>query len=69
VPKCFVGESFQLFRKVRRQAREREAAERTERETEFENWRREQEAVLNDPNASQEDKKWARKMLSPNETT
>jgi hypothetical protein len=68
VPKCFAGEAFQLFRKAQRDAREREAAERAQREAEFENWRKEQQAILDDPNASEEDKKWARKMLSPDET-
>jgi hypothetical protein len=69
VPKCFVGESFQLFRKAQNEARDREAAERAQRETEFENWRREQQAILDDPNASEEDKRWARKILSPDETS
>lgn len=69
VPKCFVGESFQLFRKAQNEARDREAAERAQREAEFESWRREQQAILDDPNTSEEDKKWSRKMLSPDEDT
>jgi hypothetical protein len=69
VPKCFVGESFQLFRKAQKEARDREAAEKAQREAEFENWRKEQQAILDDPNTSEEDKKWARKMLSPDETS
>jgi hypothetical protein len=69
VPKCFVGESFRLFRKAQSEARDREAAERAQRETEFENWRREQQAIIDDPNASEEDKRWARKVLSPDETS
>jgi hypothetical protein len=68
VPKCFVGEAFQLFRKAQREARERDAAERAQQEADFENWRREQQSILDDPNASEEDKKWARKMLNPEET-
>jgi len=68
VPKCFVGESFQLFRKAQKEARDREAAEKAQREAEFENWRKEQQAILDDPNTSEEDKKWARKILSPDET-
>jgi hypothetical protein len=68
VPKCFVGEAFQLFRKAQRETREREAAERAQREAELENWSREQQAILDDPNASEEDKKWARKVLYPDET-
>ena len=69
VPKCFVGESFQLFRKAQKEARDREAAEKAQREAEFESWRKEQQAILDDPNTSEEDKKWARKMLSPDETS
>jgi len=68
VPKCFAGEAFQLFRKAQKEARDREAAERAQREAELENWRREQQAILDDPNASEDDKKWARKMLSPDGT-
>ena len=67
VPKCFVGESFQLFRKAQIEAREREAAERSQREAELQTWRREQQAILDDPNTSEEDKRWARKVLSPDE--
>ena len=69
VPKCFAGESFQQFRRIQKEAREREAAERAQREVEVENWRREQQAILDDPNAPEEDKRWARKMLSPDETS
>ncbi len=69
VQKCFVGEAFQLFRKAQKEARDREAAERAQREAEFESFRREQQAILDDPKASEEDKKWARKMLSPDETS
>jgi len=63
VPKCFVGEAFQLFRKAQREIREREAAERAQREAELENWRREQQAILDDPKASEEDRRWAHKVL------
>jgi hypothetical protein len=69
VPKCFVGEAFQLFRKNQREIREREAAERAQQEAELENWRREQQAILDDPNAPEEDKRWARKMLYPEENS
>jgi hypothetical protein len=69
VPKCFAGEAFQLFRKAEREAREREAAERAQRQIEFESWRKEQETILADPNASEEDKKWARKVLYPDQNS
>ncbi len=63
VPKCFAGEAFQLFRKTQRETREREAAERAQQEADLANWRREQQAILDDPAATEEDKKWARKAL------
>jgi hypothetical protein len=63
VPKCFTGEAFQLFRKAQRETREREAKEQAQQQTEFEKWRREQQAILDDPNASEDDKTWARKIL------
>jgi hypothetical protein len=69
LPKCFVGEAFQLFRKAQKEARDREGAERAQREAEFESLSREQQAILDDPDASEEDKKWARKMLSPDESS
>jgi hypothetical protein len=68
VPKCFAGEAFQLFRITQRDIRQREAAERAQRNAEFENWRREQQSVLDDPKASEEDKHWARKLLYPAES-
>jgi hypothetical protein len=65
VPKCFAGEAFRLFRKARQEDREREAAERAEQGVELEAWHREQRAILEDPQASDEDKRWARKILYP----
>jgi hypothetical protein len=67
VPRCFAGESFQLFRTTQRQVREREAAERAQQEAELDTWRREQQAILDDPNAPEEEKRWARKILMPDE--
>ena len=68
VPKCFVGDAFQLFRKTQAEARAREAAELAQRQTELDGWRKEQEAVLADPQASAEDRQWARKILYPDQT-
>jgi hypothetical protein len=65
VPKCFAGEDFQLFRKNQRETREREAAERAQQEAELENWRREQQAILDDPSTPEADKRWVRKILYP----
>ena len=65
VPKCLAGEAFQLFRKAQQEARRREAADRARQDAEVESWRREQQAVLDDPHAAEEDKRWARRMLFP----
>jgi hypothetical protein len=64
VPKCFDGETFALYREEERKRQESERALRLRQETEIEQWRREQEAVLNDPNASEDDKSLARRTLS-----
>ena len=57
VPKCFEGASFLEYR--------REQAERArEAEEQLAQMRREFEAVLNDPNSSDEDRQFARRMLS-----
>ena len=63
VPKCFAGEAFLLFRSTQHDLSRREAADRTRRQTEFDTWRREQQAVLDNPDASEDEKRWARKML------
>jgi hypothetical protein len=64
VPKCFVGDTLKLYREQQRQRREaadREAAEAREWVAEH---RRQQEQILADPDASEEDKQWARRFLS-----
>jgi hypothetical protein len=63
VPKCFAGEAFQLFRSTQMERARREGDDTRRRQTEFESWRREQQAVLDDPHAPEEEKRWARKML------
>ena len=56
VPKCFEGASFQEFR--------REQAERArEAEEQLTQVRREFEAILADPNSSEEDRQFVRRML------
>jgi hypothetical protein len=52
VPKCFAGEDFEAYRKARR-----------DEEEEIRRWYREQQAILEDPNSSEEDRKWAEKVL------
>jgi cation transport regulator ChaB len=64
VPKCFIGDTLQHYRdqeRRRREAAEQEAAEAHAWAAEH---RREQEQILADPNASEEDKRWAREFLS-----
>ena len=57
LPKCFEGESFERYREAERQRREAEAAEQAAFEAE-------QHRILEDPNTSEEEKEWARRMLS-----
>ena len=63
VPKCFSGESFGQYREQERRRREEERVVRERQQAEIEQWRREQEAVLADPLASEEDKRFARETL------
>ena len=56
VPKCFEGESFAAYRREQAQ-RAREAEEQSAQ------MRREFEAILNDPNSSEEDRAFVRRML------
>ena len=56
VPKCFEGESFRQFREAEKKRRESESQQRQE-------WRKEAEALLEDPNSSEADKNWAKLSL------
>jgi len=56
VPKCFEGESFRLYRESAVQRREAEHSEHERR-------RRDAEAVLADPDSSEDDRTWARTVL------
>ena len=63
VPRCFEGESFRQYRETearRREATEREQAAREEEERRF---RAEQQAILNDPKASEDERRIAREYL------
>lgn len=53
VPKCFAGEDLQKLRDVERQRRH-----------EVLEWYRQQQAIVEDPNATEEERKWAQKALS-----
>lgn len=65
VPKCFTGEAFDLFRKAALQRQAHETAQYEQREAELRQWREEQQRILDDPNSSDEDKRWARQVLYP----
>lgn len=58
VPRCFEGEPFRQFRAEAVRRRDQQAL----REKEF---RREAQAILDDSNATEEEKSWAREMLHP----
>lgn len=63
VPKCFSGETFDRYREQLRQSREFQRLEHEQQSRELEQWRREHQAVLEDPAASEEDKRFARQVL------
>lgn len=64
VPKCFVGDTLAQYRIECRERREADAA----REHELAEWQAaeldRQRQILNDPNADEDDKRWARKFLA-----
>lgn len=64
VPKCFLGEGLQEFRQQRCKALEAEQA----RQRELDEWHKDemqkQQAILDDPKSSEEDKRWARQFLT-----
>lgn len=63
VPKCFEGEPFQLYREAERRRRAEEQEREAAQQMELEQWRREQEQILSDPNASEEERELARLCL------
>lgn len=63
VPKCFAGEAFTLYREEERKRQDLERNRRDRQEAKIQQWRREQEQVLADPNASEDDKRFARQIL------
>jgi len=63
VPKCFAGDALIEHRRQQREKQQREVAEALAASQWLEGERAAQERVLDDPNASTEDKKWARKFL------
>lgn len=63
VPRCLSGEAFRLYREEQAKRREAEAAYEAKRQAEVDQWRREQEAQLADPEVSEEDKQFIRQCL------
>ncbi len=63
VPKCFAGETLERYRRGEKNRQEEERAFHERQEAEIALWRRDQEAILNDPGASEEDKRFARRIL------
>ena len=63
VPKCLTGETFERFRNQERSRREQQQLLQERQQAEIDQWRREQEAILNDPNASEENRLLARRVL------
>lgn len=63
VPKCLSGEAFRFYREEEMKHREAEAAHEARRQTELDEWRRDQEAQLADPSVSEQDKLFIREWL------
>jgi hypothetical protein len=63
VPRCFEGESFRLYREAERKRKTEEAERDAAAQAELAAWRREQESILADPNASEEERELARQVL------
>ena len=63
VPRCFEGESFRQFRAAEAKRREAAALREAAQEEELRRFQEEQRAILVDPKASEEDRKFARHYL------
>lgn len=63
VPKCFVGESFQLYRVEERKRLEREAETKAREKRELEEWRKEQRRLFLDPSTPESEKAFIRQCL------
>ncbi|MDQ2948223.1 MAG: hypothetical protein M3Y27_20190, partial [Acidobacteriota bacterium] len=64
VPKCFLGDGLQEFRQQRRKAFEAEQARKRELDEWHKDEMQKQQAILDDPRSSEEDKRWARQFLT-----
>jgi hypothetical protein len=63
VPKRLTGETFERYRNHERSRLEQQRLLQERQQAEIDQWRREQEAILNDPSASEEDRQFARRVL------
>ena len=63
VPRCFEGESFRQFRHAETKRREATALREASQEEELRRFQDEQRAILNNPKASEEDRRFARNYL------
>ncbi len=63
VPRCFEGESFRQFREAESKRREAARSREEAQQRELRRFQEEQRAILNDPQSSEEDKRFARNYL------
>jgi hypothetical protein len=63
VPRCFEGESFRQYRETEARRREAAGREQAAREEEERRFREEQQAILDNPKASEEERRIAREYL------
>lgn len=63
VPKCFTGQAFVLYREQEQKRQDQDKIRREQEEAEIREWKCEQELVLSDPNASDQDKQFAKQIL------
>lgn len=66
VPKCFEGESFLAYRHEQERLRQLETARARDAEEQNRQMRREFETILEDPESSEEDRRFVRRMLEGN---
>ncbi len=64
VPRCFQGDAFEHFRAAERLRKQAEAQREAALQEEMEFYRKQQQAILADPNSSEDDKSIARSILA-----
>jgi hypothetical protein len=69
IPKCFEGQSLHAFRTSRQETTNRSRQELAEQNAKVDAWRREQQAILDNPEASDDQRYWARKWLLPDDSS